>query len=248
MASVAGVSGARRKILNALLVSERTIPELSELLGFHPATVRYHLGVLVHHGAVEEQIAEARGGRGRPATRYRISRHAYVAGFPPRHYELLAEVALRTLLEVEGLSSARRLRGQGARLGNSMVEEAAKQGEIPRWSPEEFERRILGDLYGRFGVVTEVTDRREDALTYRSLTCPFLELAERIPILVCDALDLGFHDGVDQAVGGKTRRLACMGHGDSFCEYRTSWTPTSSETGGPPTAGARRRMTEKVES
>lgn len=240
--SVAQVSGARRRILEALVPGERTIPELARILGFHPATIRYHLGFLVHHDLVEERMAEAHGGRGRPPAEYRISRHAQLAGFPPRHYELLAEIALRTLLEMEDPSSTRRLKDQGAGFARAMVEQTVRDAGVARWGPEAFQQYILGDLFGRFGVATEVASEGKDSLTYRSLTCPFLELAERVPQLVCDALDLGFHEGIDDAVGGETRRFACMGHGDPYCEYRTTWAQPhrGPSRGGP---GKRRKRT-----
>ena len=235
--SVAQVSGVRRKILEVLVAGERTIPEISRAVGLHPATVRYHLGFLVHHDLVEEESAETHGSRGRPPARYRISRRAHLAGFPPRHYELLAEIALRTLLEVEGEAPTRRLKDQGAGIARAMVEQTAKEAGVSEWDPDGFQRHILGDLFGRFGVVTEVASRGETVLTYRSLTCPFMELAERIPDLVCDALDLGFHEGIDRAVGGETLRIACMGHGDPYCEYRTTWPRAARGTGKRPGDG-----------
>ncbi len=217
------VSGARRRILEALATREKTISELAQVLGFHPTTLRYHLGFLVSHRLVEELEPQWRTGRGRPPMRYRIARHAFLPGFPPRHFEILAELALRTILEAGGESCIQYLMDQGVAMGLSMARQLAADKHVDKWTAETFERLILGDLFVRFGVTSEVVLREPDALTYRVFTCPFLELAERLPSLVCDSLDGGFHRGLDSAVGAKTERLACMGHGHLYCEYRSAW-------------------------
>jgi len=221
--SVTLMSGVRRRILEALATREKTISELARDLGFHQTTLRYHLGFLVSHGLVDEVEPQVRRGRGRPPTRYRVSRHAFLSGFPPRHFEILAEVALRTILEAGGESCVQYLADQGVTMARSMVGQLAVDTHTNAWTAETFERLILGDLFRRFGVTSEVVLREPDALTYRVFTCPFLEVAERFPNLVCDSLDRGFHRGLDDAMGVKTERLACMGHGDLYCEYRTAW-------------------------
>lgn len=221
------VSGVRRRILEALATRERTISELAQALGFHPTTLRYHLGFLVSHRLAEEVQPQERKGRGRPPMRYRIARHAFLPGFPPRHFEILAEVALRTILEAGGEPCIQYLGDQGVAMARSMAGQLAEDAHVDAWTPELFERLILGNLFVRFGVTSGVVLREPNALTYRVFTCPFLELAERLPNLVCDSLDWGFHQGLDGAMGSKTERLACMGHGDLYCEYRTAWSERS---------------------
>jgi len=217
------IGGARRRILEALTREERTIAELAQELGLHTTTLRYHLSFLVGHRLVEELEPEARNRGGRPPMRYRLARHASVPGFPVRHFEILAELAIRTVLEKTGESGLRYLGEQGEAAAQSMVDQLVADGRGGAWNAETFERLILGDLFTRFGVMSEIITREPHALTYRVFTCPFLELAERFPGIVCDTVDQGFHRGLDDVTRAETERLACMGHGDLYCEYRTAW-------------------------
>ncbi len=218
-------SRVRLQILEALAARAMTLPELARELDLNRTTLRYHLGLLQEQGWVQETAPGKAVGSGRPAVRFRASPHAWV-GFPERHFELLGEIALHALLESSGLDrSAEILRAKGSGIGEEMVQGVAARADLKEWSPDSFERLVLHGLFRDFGVVGAVVERTPAQLTYRVYTCPFLELAEKMPGLVCDAVDAGFHDGVDRSMGGvATTKTACMGHGDPFCEYRLRWT------------------------
>ena len=217
-------SRVRLQILEALAARSMSLPELARELNLNRTTLRYHLAVLLEQGWVREAPPARAEGSGRPAVRYRASPHAWV-GFPERHFELLGEIALRALLESSGPDrTAAVLRDKGTSLGRGLVEQAAARAELAEWSPETFERLVLHGLFREFGVVGAVVAKTPAGLTYRVYTCPFLELAEKMPELVCDAVDAGFHDGIDRSMGEvATAKTACMGHGDPFCEYRLTW-------------------------
>lgn len=85
----------------------------------------------------------------------------------------------------------------------------------------------------RMGLLAVVSDVGEDFVQYRTLSCPFLELALSYPEMICDHLDAGFYEGVASRMGsGVTHeRLACMGHGDAFCEQRLKWAKKGEEEG-----------------
>ncbi len=212
-------------ILSQLSAQEKTVAELTEALGLHRLTVRYHLGFLLQNGLVEEVPPEKRGRVGRPAARYRASRQARLPGFPARHYEILAQVTMQTLVDEVGPEGAvERLQGQGRAFGKRMIEQVRAEGKVRRWTPETFRRAVLEGLFRDFGVESQVLGESKDGLHYRSFTCPFLEMAQQLPALVCDALDLGMHRGIDDALGVvTTERRACMGHGDAYCEYQLQW-------------------------
>lgn len=231
-------SGVRVRILESIAAKEKSISELARELHIHPATARYHLATLREQGLVHEVETVAEGKVGRPPVRYRAANRAPPRGFPERHYDLLGQLALEAFAESVGAAAASdALRRKGAKAGRAMVEGAAREAKVDRWTPEAFERFVLGGLLADFGVASEVTSRSPGALEYRSFTCPFLELAEKMPELVCNALDIGFHDGVDEALGGvRTARRACMGNGDPYCEYRLEWEG----------AGARKAAPRKV--
>lgn len=227
-------SRVRLKILEALAIRSMSLLELSKALDLNRATLRYHMGLLQEQGWIQEIAPDKAHGSGRPAVRYRASPHAWV-GFPERHFELLGEIALRALLESAGPDqTASVLRAKGSALGEELVKGVATRAELKEWSPETFEQLVLHGLFRDFGVVGSIVAKAPGTLTYRMYTCPFLELAEKMPGLVCDAVDAGFHEGIDRSMGRvATTKTACMGHGDSYCEYRTAWVRAQERTAGP---------------
>lgn len=218
-------SRIRIRMLDALATDEKGIQDLARELGVHPVTVRYHLTFLQSLGLVEDVRPSGRKAPGRPPVLYRASKHALVPGYPKRHFELLAQVALEGLAEEVGPARAKALlRTKGTEIGKSLLETAAGQAGVRRWTPRVFERAFLDGLMREYGVYSKVMSRSPRHLEYRSFTCPFLEVAERNTELVCDSLDLGFHEGIDEGLGRvRTERRRCMGHGDPYCEYRMTW-------------------------
>ncbi len=218
-------SSARIRILSAIAVREKTISELSRELGVNRITLRYHLGLLREQGLVEEVAHSGKRRVGRPAVLYRLSKRVHVPGFPQRHFDLLGQMALEALREAIGDDAASsRLQEKGRAIGMSMINEVKARVRIGEWTPETFERLVLNGLFRDFGVPSEVLSRSADAIEFRSFNCPFFELAERMPDIVCNALDRGFHDGIDEALGRvRTDRLACMGFGEPYCQYRMTW-------------------------
>lgn len=188
-------------------------------------TLRYHLGYLRNQGLIEEAVPSGPRGVGRPATLYRASKHVHIPTFPQRRFDLLGQLALEAFVGAVGEKSASsHLRAKGAEVGRSMIKELGAKANVDRWTPEAFERFVLNGLFRDFGIPAEIVSRSSRRLTYRCFGCPFLELAERMPDLVCGSLDEGFHRGIDEALGGvRTARRACMGHGDPYCEYRSTW-------------------------
>jgi len=156
---------------------------------------------------------------------YRAARHGVIQGFPRRHYEVLAEVALRALVSEAGPERATvLLREMGVGVGRSMVESIAARAGVREWTPEAFQRHFLEGAMRDFGIASTILSRTSRSIEYRCFTCPFLEAAEKMSDLVCDSLDVGFHEGVNQAMGPvSTERIACMGHGSPFCQYRVVW-------------------------
>jgi len=218
-------SWVRSRMLDALTTRELTVPDLAEKLDLHRATVRYHMAFLLNQGLVEETRPSEHKGAGRHAMRYRASRHARLPSFPSRNFELLAQIALRTMAEEIGKNrSVEILRAKGIEFGKALIEDAAEKAGVRRWTPETFQRAVVDGAMRSFGVSSLVLSRDSKSLSFRCFSCPFLEVAERMSDLVCDSLDQGFHDGIDEALGDvRTTRVTCMGHGDSYCEYRMTW-------------------------
>jgi len=219
-------SDARLRILKELLRGERAIAELAAAVGLQPVTVRYHLTVLIGDGLVEKTTSHREGDVGRPPIRYHLRREGIIRGFPPRQYAMLAEMLLGIIggsLDPGGRERA--LYGAGKAAGEQLVETLEREAGFSGWNPRRFVRHYLESALARMGLLTVVADIGEDFVQYRSISCPFLELALRYPEMVCDHLDAGFHEGVAAGMGSGVihERLACMGHGDTFCEQRMKW-------------------------
>lgn len=162
----------------------RSIAEIAEELGVHPNTVRFHLDSLVETGDVEHAPATA-GGRGRPAQRFRAVRRMDPAG--PRDYLVLARLLAETLAHTpDGVELATEA---GRRLGQRLAAEATGRdgdGDGDTGVP-------MGSMLGLMDRLGFEAERRADG--YIGLhSCPFLEVADERPTIVCHA-HLGLMQG-----------------------------------------------------
>lgn len=227
-------SDARLRILKELLRGDRSIADLASAVGLQSVTVRYHLNVLIGDGLVERSTSHGGGEVGRPPSRYRLRREGIIRGFPPRQYAMLAEMLLGIIeSSLDRAGRERALRGAGRAVGQQLLQTLEKEAGISAWGPREFERHYLETAMARMGLLTVVADMGEDFVRYRSFSCPFLELAQKYPEMICDHLDAGFHEGVAARLGPGVvyQRLACMGHGDAFCEQHLKWARRAKERG-----------------
>jgi len=167
----------------------RATAEVAEALGLHPNTVRPHLERMRDVGLLE-LTADARGGVGRPQHRYGLAAHAPSLGLEPPPLPMLARLVLR-LAERAGLSGA------------DAAEVATAQGAVDagayRESPSTLEA-LVSEL-DRLGFDPEVTDgATADEAVIGFCHCPFREVAERFPELVC-GLHRGLVEGFVDAMG-----------------------------------------------
>lgn len=176
---VARTADRRDEVLAELRSATRplTIAELAERLAVHPNTVRFHLEKLVAAGRVELGPID-RSGPGRPPQLFRVVPGMDPAG--PRHYRVLAEILLR------GLAESPTAVARAERAGRSW-------GEALADGPDADDVRgrlvaLLDDL--GFAPVDAEPGPDQIALTH----CPFLELVEIGPGLVCQ-LHLGLMRG-----------------------------------------------------
>ena len=169
--------------------------ELADALGLHANTVRLHLERLRDAGLVESEAVH-RGTVGRPQHRYFLAPGAPGLGFDPPAHALLAGL-LAAMAErlganpddaadtgfVWGTEAGRRTRS------SSCV--SALVGELERLGFEP-----VADTPGSGIPVDGPT-----AVRIEFLHCPFRELAEAYPELVCN-LHRGLCEGVVDQVGG----------------------------------------------
>jgi predicted ArsR family transcriptional regulator len=162
--------------------------EIAETLGLHPNTVRPHLERMREVGLLEV-APDHRGAPGRPQHRYSIAPGAPSLGLEPPTFRALSRmllgVAARAGAGAEEVSAAGREEG------------AAEAAPVPDGVPCA---DALVELLARLGFdPTPVED--DDTTTVGFAHCPFRELAEANPDLVC-GLHRGLVEGFVERIGG----------------------------------------------
>jgi predicted ArsR family transcriptional regulator len=159
--------------------------EVAAALGVGRTLAAFHLDKLVDAGLLEVSFARRTGrsgpGAGRPAKLYRRAGGEHVVSVPPRSYlsaaELLAEAVERSGADAAAYKVARR-EGRRAGAGADPVEVLAARG----YEPE------AGDS------------------VVRLRNCPFHQLAQRFPPLVC-GMNLALVEGMLEGTGDWRARL-----------------------------------------
>ncbi|MGQ0825587.1 MAG: helix-turn-helix transcriptional regulator [Actinomycetota bacterium] len=161
--------------------------ELADRLDLHSNTVRLHLERLREAGLVEVEPVH-RGTVGRPQHVYSLAAGVPGLGFDPPSYTLLAGL-LAALAERVGADGE-----EATAIGQSWGVEAAR-----RTRSRSCVTALTGELE-RLGFDPGVADEG-DRSAIAFLHCPFRELAEAYPELVCN-LHRGICEGVVGEVGG----------------------------------------------
>ncbi|MGN9907410.1 helix-turn-helix transcriptional regulator [Phytohabitans sp. LJ34] len=153
--------------------------EVAGALGVGRTLAAFHLDKLVEAGLLEVSFARRTGrsgpGAGRPAKLYQRAAGEHVVSVPPRSYlsaaELLAEAVERSGADAAAYEVAR-VEGQKVGAGADPVEVLAARGYEP-----------------------EV-----DGYTVRLRNCPFHQVAQRFPPLVC-GMNLALVEGLLEGAG-----------------------------------------------
>lgn len=166
-----------------------TAAELAERLGLHPNTVRLHLERMRDAGLVDVEPVH-RGTVGRPQHVYSLAPGAPGLAFDPPSHALLAGL-LGALAERVGADAA-----DADAIGRSWGEDAGR-----RTRSHDCVKALTTELH-RLGFDPAAEVDGGD-VTIAFLHCPFRELAEAYPELVCN-LHRGMCRGVVEQVGGGT--------------------------------------------
>ena len=162
--------------------------EISDTLGLHANTVRPHLERMREVGLLEV-VTDATGSVGRPQHRYSLAPDAPALGFEPPAFPVLARMLLR-LATSAGLPAA------------DAVEAGREYGAAAASRPDRAGPCVaaLNTELAELGFDPESLS--DDATTTIAFTrCPFRELAESNPELVC-SLHRGQVEGFVDAHGG----------------------------------------------
>ena len=181
----------------------RSAGDLADALDLHANTVRLHLERLKDAGLVDVEVIH-RGTVGRPQHRYSLAPGAPGLGFDPPAHVLLAGL-LAALAETSGADAtaaraAGRARGRRSAGRTSsrtcltvLAQELDRLGFEPAVDPE--------DPVGSTGVGA--------GTRIEFLHCPFRELAEAYPELVCN-LHRGICEGVAEAGRGTVEQFSTL--------------------------------------
>lgn len=175
-----------RKQREAILEALRETPEgldastVADRVGLHPNTVRWHLGRLADDGLVRSAPVQ-RGARGRPSVVYRLTAEGVASGRD--EYRLLA--TMLTAAVAADPNGPARAYETGLAWGSHLSE--AEPGAD------------VATLLDREGFAAEQSG---DRIEMRR--CPFYELAERDPQVVC-TLHHGIIDGALSEMGSAQR-------------------------------------------
>jgi predicted ArsR family transcriptional regulator len=165
--------------------------ELADLLGLHANTVRLHLDRLREVGLVDVEAVH-RGTVGRPQHLYSLAAGAPGLGFDPPAHALLAGL-LAALAERVGADP-----DDAAETGHAWGQDVARRTRT-RSCLHALATEL--DQLGFEPAVSPGDGPAEGAVRIEFLHCPFRELAEAYPELVCN-LHRGICEGVVDAVGG----------------------------------------------
>ena len=174
--------------------------DVAETLGLHPNTVRPHLERMREAGLLEAHL-DTRGAVGRPQKLYTLSADAPSLGLEPPVFPMLARMLLSMTSEagVDGEAAALTARDEGRRLahrapvtGRPCIDAAVAMLDELGFDPARVDEG--------------------DASTVAFTHCPFAEMAEAEPELVC-SLHRGLLEGfVDESGGASVVSFNDLAH------------------------------------
>jgi len=222
-------SASRLGILKLLHKKPLSVDEIAKSVNLQPITVRHHLQSLEDAGFIES-YEKKRGTVGRPRVYYQIAKEPTVVGYPKRRYLTLSNFMIKTLQFVIGSKRASKLlRRVGKNMGESVIREIESKHDVKEWSSEAFIDFFIKGYLEEAGAEPEIVEADKNRVVYRVHNCLFLELAVKMPEMMCDVLHNAFHEGVSSAMGEKAKiiRLTCQGHDDPYCEHECKWHASS---------------------
>jgi predicted ArsR family transcriptional regulator len=232
-------SPTRLHIYRALLKRPMDTDGLSRSLGLSRSSLRFHLRALETAGLVTHE-SQAPQARGRPKLIWMVDRTAHIAGFPARHYDILADILFRAVYKLEGRRDkvSKALYEVGKEVGRELIERISQAKSVSSWGPGEFCRYFVVENLESAGIVSEVEQCTKREAVFSYFNCPFQELASRYSKELCDDLDRGFYEGIVEAMGGaiEFERTACIAHGDGKCSYIFRWLSSGEASEGGPSS------------
>lgn len=212
-------SDERWRILDLLMTRQLSESQVSKILGIRRRVVKAHLAELARVHLVD--VVSEKGPSGRTAVVYRVASSARTLGFPPRNYEQLSEALIAGLASSLGEKSAKMiLRDIGQKVGEEMGKSLLTNANSETLTMKEYGDLFVNGLMAAQHTYPRILHQGSSEIVYEQFNCPFQELADKMPGLICDVLDEAVHGGLDNALGVKSTKLSCRGHGAPTCRFR----------------------------
>jgi predicted ArsR family transcriptional regulator len=168
--------------------------EIAESLGLHANTVRPHLERMRDVGLLDVE-ADARGAVGRPQHRYFVAPDAPSLGLEPPAYPALA--AMLATVAAQSSAAVDEIVEVGRAEGRARTQRALSEHDIARPTDASTCRSSLESVLAALGF-DPATDADSPASARHTIAfahCPYRELAEAFPHLVCQ-LHRGMVEGM----------------------------------------------------
>jgi len=204
-----------------LATKDMTADEIAGKLSLKTITVRHHLNMLNRIGMIEE-VGEERRKVGRPVVRYRVAQKPMSVEFPRRHYEILSEILLESLIRTLGRDRTKlTLRQMGREFGANLARDMTTKYGVEKWNMKAFKEYVVQKHLDEMGAVPEVVEATDRSVKFRMHNCVLSELAKEHPDIVCEGFDDGLFGALIKGTIGKAdfEQARCIAHGDPYCEY-----------------------------
>lgn len=161
-----------------------TVQEIADEFDIHPNVAQLHLTKLEDVDLLTSS-SEKTGKGGRPSRLYYLSEQVVNLQFPPRDYQLLATIAIETLLSF-GEVGQKALDQMGLRYGQEAAKQAIEKEHlvVSRMTQEEKVDVIRRVIIAQ-GLNPEINLIDEKTIQFRVYNCTFKETALKHPASIC---------------------------------------------------------------
>lgn len=161
-----------------------TVQEIADQFSIHPNVARLHLSKLEDVDLIKS-FPDKTGKGGRPSRLYALSDQVVSLQFPPRDYQLLADMAIESLLTF-GQAGEQALIKMGRRMGQEMAKRAMAQHPLnPATATDETILEQIHRLVIAQGLKPDIESIDGNNIRFRVNNCTFSETAKRFPSSVC---------------------------------------------------------------
>ena len=214
-------SRSRINMLKLLATKDMTADEIAEKLFLKTITIRHHLNMLNRIGMIEE-VGEERRKVGRPVVRYRLTQKPMSIEFPRRHYEILSDILLQSLIRTLGREKTKAtLRQMGREFGANVARDLTAKYGVKKWNMEALKEYLVEKHLDEIGAVPEIIEATDRTVKFKMHNCVLSELAKVHPDIVCEGFDDGLFEAIIKGTIGRAdiQQAKCIAHGEPYCEY-----------------------------